>query len=123
MIRRRAGHRTETFSSNMHNPDDAEAFRIYAVHPDGSGLRSINLAQWKESLENRYMAGSFSSRSPSKQVECYFSSVVYFNDKNNFVTKCDNKLRKVSPPKTSTKFFDTYLDIYVQYVSPSILEN
>ncbi|KAF7120419.1 hypothetical protein RHSIM_Rhsim13G0001000 [Rhododendron simsii] len=32
------------FSSNMHNPDNVDAFSIYVVHPDGSGLRRIYLA-------------------------------------------------------------------------------
>lgn len=32
------------FSSNRHNPDNVEAFSIYVMHPDGSGLRRIHLA-------------------------------------------------------------------------------
>jgi len=32
------------FSSNRHNPDNVEAFSIYVIHPDGSGLRRIHLA-------------------------------------------------------------------------------
>lgn len=101
----------KAFFSYMHNPDDAEAFRIYVVHPDGRGLGRIYLAQWKESLENRYMAGSFSSRSPSSKSNVIFLLWSILMTKIISSPKCDNKLRKVSPPKTS-KFFDTYLDMF-----------
>ncbi|XP_058197821.1 uncharacterized protein LOC131313508 [Rhododendron vialii] len=39
------------FSSNMHNPDNVDAFSIYVVHPDGSGLRRIYLAGAEGSSE------------------------------------------------------------------------
>ena len=32
------------FSSNMHNPKNTEAFSIYVIKPDGSGLRRIHIA-------------------------------------------------------------------------------
>ncbi|GMN52218.1 hypothetical protein TIFTF001_021375 [Ficus carica] len=32
------------FSSNRHNPDDANAFSIYVIRPDGSGLTRIHVA-------------------------------------------------------------------------------
>lgn len=32
------------FSSNRHNPDNADAFSIYLIGPDGSGLRRVHVA-------------------------------------------------------------------------------
>lgn len=32
------------FSSNMHNPKNTEAFSIYLIRPDGSGLRRVHVA-------------------------------------------------------------------------------
>ncbi|KAK3034677.1 hypothetical protein RJ639_033632 [Escallonia herrerae] len=32
------------FSSNRHNPDNAEAFSIYVIRPDGEGLKRIYVA-------------------------------------------------------------------------------
>ncbi|ESR57828.1 hypothetical protein CICLE_v10019102mg [Citrus x clementina] len=32
------------FSSNRHNPDNVEAFSLYVIKPDGSGLRRIHVA-------------------------------------------------------------------------------
>lgn len=39
------------FSSNMHNPNNSEAFSIYVIRPDGSGLRRIHVAGLEGSAE------------------------------------------------------------------------
>ncbi|KAL0284444.1 UNVERIFIED_CONTAM: hypothetical protein Sangu_2823400 [Sesamum angustifolium] len=39
------------FSSNRHNPDNVEAFGIYLIRPDGTGLRRVKVAGCEEERE------------------------------------------------------------------------
>ncbi|KAK4418005.1 hypothetical protein Salat_2213200 [Sesamum alatum] len=39
------------FSSNRHNPDNVEAFGIYLIRPDGTGLRRVKVAEFEEERE------------------------------------------------------------------------
>ncbi|KAF7818089.1 TolB protein-related isoform 1 [Senna tora] len=85
------------FSSNRHNPENTEAFSIYVVKPDGSGLRRI------------YIAG----KEGSEEVERERINHVCFSEDGEWLLFTANLGSVTAEPVSWPNQFQPYGDLYV----------
>ncbi|XVF72809.1 hypothetical protein PTKIN_Ptkin12aG0150100 [Pterospermum kingtungense] len=91
------------FSSNMHNPDNVEAFSIYVIKPDGSDLRRI------------YVAGP----EGSSEVDRERINHVCFSPDGEWLLFTSNIGGVMSEPVSWPNQFQPYGDLYVVRVDGS----